>query len=146
MYKNIFVIIILVFLTSSCMATKGQQGAVGGAAGGALLGQLIGRDTKSTLIGATLGGLVGYIIGNEMDKYDREKLDKTYETTPSYEKTSWINPDTGKQYSVTPQPAYQDTANDRVCRKAEIEAVIDGKKEITEALACRENGRWVIQQ
>ena len=128
------------------MATKGQQGAVGGAAGGALLGQLIGRDTKSTLIGATLGGLVGYIIGNEMDKYDRDKLNKTYETTPSYEKTSWVNPDTGKEYSVTPQPAYQDTANDRVCRKAEIEAVIDGKKEITEALACRENGRWVIQQ
>lgn len=146
MYKNIFVILILVFLTSSCMATKGQQGAVGGAAGGALLGQLIGGDTKSTLIGATLGGLVGYIIGNEMDKYDREQLNKTYETTPSYEKTSWVNPDTGKEYSVTPQPAYQDTTNDRVCRKAEIEAIIDGKKEITEAIACRENGRWVIQQ
>jgi surface antigen len=146
MYKNTFVILILVFLTSSCMATKGQQGAVGGAAGGALLGQLIGRDTKSTLIGATLGGLVGYIIGNEMDKYDREQLNRTYESTPSNEKTSWVNPDTGNEYSVTPQPAYQDSQYDRVCRKAEIEAVIDGKKEITEAVACRENGRWVIQQ
>jgi surface antigen len=146
MHKNILVILILVFLSSACMSTKGQQGAVVGAAGGALMGQIIGHDTTSTIIGATLGGLVGYIIGNEMDKYDREQLNKTYETAPSYEKTSWVNPDTGKEYAVTPQPAYQDSASDRVCRKAEIEAVIDGKKEITEAIACRENGRWVIQQ
>jgi len=146
MYKNILIILALVVLCSSCLTTKGQQGAAGGAAGGAILGQLIGRDTESTLIGAALGGLVGYIIGNEMDKYDREQLSRTYESTPSNEKTSWVNPDTGNEYAVTPQPAYQDPTYDRVCRKAEIEAVIDGKKEITEAIACRENGRWVIQQ
>ena len=146
MYRNILIILMLAVLCSSCLTTKGQQGAVGGAAGGALLGQLIGRNTKSTLIGAAVGGMLGYIVGNEMDKYDREQLSKTYETTPSYQKTAWVNPDTGKEYSVTPQPAYQDPTYDRVCRKAEIEAVIDGKKEITEATACRENGRWVIQQ
>ena len=146
MYKNILVILILSVLCSSCLTTKGQQGAVGGAAGGAILGQLIGGDTEATLIGAALGGLAGYIVGNEMDKYDREQVNRTYESTSSYERNSWVNPDTGKEYTVTPQPAYQDPANDRVCRKAEIEAVIDGKKEITEAVACRENDRWVIQQ
>jgi surface antigen len=146
MYKNMFVIFILAILCSSCLTTKGQQGAAGGAVGGAILGQMIGGDTEATLIGAALGGLVGYIIGNEMDKYDREQLNRTYESTPSNEKTSWVNPDTGNEYGVTPQPAYQDPTYDRVCRKAEIEAVIDGKKEITEAVACRENGRWVIQQ
>ena len=146
MYKNILVILILAILCSSCLTTKGQKGAVGGAAGGAVLGQLIGRDTESTLIGAAIGGLVGYIIGNEMDKNDRAQLNRAYESTPSYEKTSWVNPDTGKEYAVTPQPAYQDSTYDRVCRKAEIEAIIDGKREITEAVACRENGRWVIQQ
>jgi surface antigen len=146
MYKNILVILILAVLCSSCLTTKGQQGAAGGAVGGAILGQMIGRDTEATLIGAALGGLVGYIIGNEMDKKDREQLNRTYESTPSYEKSSWVNPDTGNEYAVTPQPAYQDPTYDRVCRKAEIEAVIDGKKEITEAVACRENGRWVIQQ
>jgi len=140
------IVLILAFLCSSCLTTKGQKGAAGGAAGGAILGQLIGRDTESVLIGAAIGGLVGYIIGNEMDKYDREQLNETYESTPSYEKSSWVNPDTGKEYSVTPQPAYQEPTDNRVCRKAEIEAVIDGKKEITEAVACRENGRWVIQQ
>ena len=147
MYKNILIISIIAVMCSSCLANKGQQGAVGGAAGGAILGQLIGRDTEATLIGAAVGGMIGYIIGNEMDKYDRQQLNRTYETTPSYERSSWVNPDNGKQYTVTPQPAYQEPTYNRVCRKAEIEAIIDGKKEITEAIACRENdGRWVIQQ
>jgi surface antigen len=146
MYKNILVILILAVLCSSCLTTKTQKGAAGGAVGGAILGQIIGGDSEAMLIGAAIGGMVGYIIGNEMDKYDREQLNKTYESTPSYKKSSWVNPDTGNEYSVTPQPAYQDPANERVCRKAEIEAIIDGKKETTEAIACRENGHWVIQQ
>ena len=146
MYKKILIVLILAFLCSSCLTTKSQKGAAGGAVGGAILGQIIGHDSEAMLIGAALGGMVGYIIGNEMDKYDREQLNRTYESTPSNKKTSWVNPDTGNEYAVTPQPAYQDSATDRVCRKAEIEAVIDGKKEITEAVACRENGRWVIQQ
>jgi surface antigen len=128
------------------LTTKSQKGAAGGAVGGAILGQIIGHDSEAMLIGAAIGGMVGYIIGNEMDKYDREQLNKTYESTPSNKQSSWVNPDTGNEYSVTPQPAYQDPENDRVCRKAEIEAVIDGKKETTEAIACRENGHWVIQQ
>jgi outer membrane lipoprotein SlyB len=51
----------------------------GGAGLGAILGQAIGRDTKSTLIGAALGGTLGYIVGNEMDKYDREQLRNVFE-------------------------------------------------------------------
>jgi hypothetical protein len=38
MYKNIWVILILAVLCSSCLTTKGQQGAAGGAVGGAILG------------------------------------------------------------------------------------------------------------
>lgn len=135
---------LVVLLCTSC-ANKAQTGAAGGAVGGALLGQMIGKNTEATLLGAALGGLLGYVVGNEMDKQDRERLNNVYETSPSYNTSSWVNPDTGNKYAVTPQPAYE-TPDNRVCRKAQIEAVIDGKKEITEAIACRENGRWVIQQ
>jgi hypothetical protein len=45
-----------------------QTGAGVGVLGGALAGQLIGGNTKSTLIGAGIGGGAGYIIGNERDK------------------------------------------------------------------------------
>jgi surface antigen len=110
-----------------------------------MVGQAIGGNTEGTLIGAAVGGMLGYVIGNEMDKYDREQLNRAYENTPSNQTTTWVNPDTGHNYRVTPEPAYQDRSG-RNCREAEILATIDGKAEKTITTACRENGRWVIQK
>jgi surface antigen len=146
MIKNYLLLFLILspLLLNSC-ATKGQSGALGGAAGGAILGQAIGGSTEGTLIGAAVGGLLGYIVGNEMDKFDRDQMDRAYETTPSRQTTTWENPDNGHHYAVTPQPAYQDRSG-RNCREAEVLATIDGKAEKTVATACRENGRWVVQQ
>lgn len=146
MIRNILMACLIGWLTVSCAATSAQKGGVGGAAGGALIGQIIGKDTEATLLGAAIGGILGYMVGNEMDKQDRIRLNRTYETTPSYETSRWVNPDTGNTYAVTPRPAYEDPQYARVCRKAEIEAIIDGKREVTEAVACRVDGRWVLQQ
>lgn len=145
-YSVIFLVAISLFLASCAEMNKAQTGAAGGAAGGALLGQIIGHNTEATLLGAALGGLVGYIVGNEMDKYDREQLNHVYDRGVSGTPSAWINPDTGNQYQVTPQPAYTGSGN-QICRKAEIQAVIDGKQETTYATACQdEYGHWVIQQ
>jgi surface antigen len=143
-YFSLIPLLFLLFL-SSC-ATKGQTGAVGGAAAGALVGQAIGHNTSATLIGAAVGGMLGYIVGNEMDKYDREQLNHTYERGVSGQRTSWVNPDSGNQYTVTPQPAYQNPSTHSVCRKAEIEAMIDGKPQRTYSTACRDQyGAWQLQ-
>ncbi|MCG6892523.1 MAG: glycine zipper 2TM domain-containing protein [Desulfobacteraceae bacterium] len=146
--KKLFGLVLIGMFLLSCANTgmnKGQTGAIGGAAAGALIGQAVGRDTTATLIGAAAGGLLGYIVGNEMDKADRQRLSHTYESTPSGQTSSWVNPDTGNRYTVTPQPAY--TQNQRVCREAEIIAVIDGKQEKTYTTACRDaNGDWVLQK
>ncbi|WP_310599107.1 glycine zipper domain-containing protein [Desulfobulbus sp.] len=142
-----FSLIALLFLLvlPSC-ATKGQSGAVGGAAAGALIGQAIGHNTGATLIGAAVGSMLGYIVGNEMDKYDREQLNHTYERGMSNQRSAWVNPDTGNQYSVTPQPAYQAPGTNQVCRRAEIEAVIDGRPQRTYSTACRDQyGSWQLQ-
>lgn len=142
----LFSLIITSLSLTSCMAQKGKTGALGGAAGGALIGQAIGHNTQSTLIGAAVGTMLGYMIGNEMDKFDQEQLNQAYESTPSRQTSSWVNPDTGNHYNVTPLPAYQDQTG-RDCREAEILATIDGKAEKTTTLACRDNmGRWVIQK
>lgn len=137
----------IALLTASCAnMNKAQTGAVGGAAGGALIGQAIGHNTEATLIGAAVGTMLGYIVGNEMDKYDKQQLNHVYERGVSNQRSSWINPDNGNQYGVTPQPAYQ-TASNQVCRKAEIQAVIDGKQQTTYSTACRdENGQWQLQR
>ncbi|MCL1979837.1 MAG: glycine zipper domain-containing protein [Proteobacteria bacterium] len=143
-YASLFALLFLLILPSC--ATRGQTGAAGGAAAGALIGQAIGHNTGATLIGAAVGGMLGYIVGNEMDKYDREQLNHTYERGMSNQRSAWVNPDTGSQYSVTPQPAYQDPGTQRVCRRAEIEAIIDGRHQRTFSTACRDqHGSWQLQ-
>ena len=150
-YVSIFSLVALLTLTSCAgmevqRGKKGQVGGVGGAAAGAIIGQAIGHNTEATLLGAAIGGLLGYIVGNEMDKYDLQELNHVYERGVSNRPSSWVNPDTGNQYSVTPQPAYTDPASHRVCRKAKIDAVIDGQRKNTYSTACRDAyGHWQLQ-
>ena len=144
-YVSVLALLFLMLL-ASC-ANRAQTGAAGGAAAGALIGQAIGHNTGGTLIGAAVGTMLGYIVGSEMDKYDRQQLDHLYERGVSNQRSTWVNPDTGNQYTVTPQPAYQEPSSRRVCRRAEIEAVIDGRPERTYSTACRnEYGQWELQQ
>ena len=144
-YVSVLALLFLMLL-ASC-ANRAQTGAAGGAAAGALIGQAIGHNTGGTLIGAAVGTMLGYIVGSEMDKYDRQQLDHMYERGVSNQRSTWVNPDTGNQYTVTPQPAYQEPSSRRVCRRAEIEAVIDGRPERTYRTACRnEYGQWELQQ
>lgn len=139
------VVLLFLFTLSSC-ATKGQTGALGGAAAGALAGQAIGHNTGATLIGAAVGAGLGYIVGNEMDKHDRDRLSHVYESGPSNRRSAWVNPDSGNRYEVTPQPAYQDPRTSRVCRRAEINAVIDGRPQKTYSTACRNAyGEWELE-
>ena len=151
MKNKVLVLLPVMLLTlSSCadnQMSKGTKGAGVGAAGGAILGQAIGRNTEATLIGAAVGTMLGYIVGNEMDKFDRQELNGTYETAPSGQAASWRNPDSGNEYQVTPQPAYYPPSQpDRPCRKAEILATIDGKTERTYSTACRNaQGEWQLQ-
>ena len=149
--KHILLAAALLFLASCANmpvqeGRKGQVGAATGAAAGAVIGQAIGNDTESTLIGTAVGGLLGYIVGNEMDKSDQRQLNNTYERGVSGQPSAWVNPDSGNQYTVTPQPAYYPPQSNSVCREAEIVAVIDGTTQKTYSTACRDqNGRWVLQ-
>ena len=142
------VAIIFILATSGCATTtsRGTSGAAIGAASGALAGQAIGHSTTGTLIGAAVGGLLGYIVGNEMDKNDQAQLNQIYESSPSHQRTQWVNPDNKRSYAVTPRPAYTQPSG-QVCREAEILATVNGRPEKVLSTACRDNhGRWVIQK
>ncbi|MCP3887942.1 MAG: glycine zipper 2TM domain-containing protein [Desulfobulbaceae bacterium] len=139
--------LLLIGLTSCAdlQLSRGTQGAGIGAASGAIIGQAIGGDREATLIGVAVGTMLGYIVGNEMDKADRQQLNQTYETAPSGRASSWRNPDNGNSYQVTPQPAYYPQPQ-TPCRKAEILATIDGKTERTYTTACRNSvGEWELR-
>ncbi|MBF0626223.1 MAG: glycine zipper 2TM domain-containing protein [Magnetococcales bacterium] len=127
---------------------RAQTGTGIGAMGGALAGSLLGGEKNKeqwALLGAAAGGLVGYVIGNEMDKADAAKMTGALERTRSYQTTRWVNPDSGNEYAVTPRPAFQ--RDGRNCREAEVQSVIDGKRETVVTTACRlSDGRWEIQR
>ena len=142
----VFVVVTMMVSLVSCTGqyNRGQSGAVMGGAGGAVVGQAIGRSTEATLIGLAVGTMLGYIVGNEMDKQDRQQLNQVYERGVSGQQSSWQNPDSGNAYTVTPQPAVQSSSGP--CRKAEIQAVIDGRTETTYSTACRDSsGQWILQ-
>jgi surface antigen len=146
---SLFMVGLMMLVMSSCAdigMNKGPQGAIGGAAGGAILGQAIGRNTEATLIGAALGTVLGYIVGNEMDKTDKQQLNNAYERGPSGQPVAWVNPDSGNNYQVIPQPAYTNPTNNQLCREAEILATIDGQAQTTKTTACRNaQGQWVLR-
>ena len=140
-YVCVVVALFLVLSLSSC-ATKMQSGALGGGAVGAVIGQAVGHSAGATIFGAALGSMLGAIIGNEMDKNDRQRLTSSYE---SGRRSTWVNTTNGNQYTVTPEPTYQNSSN-QVCRQAEIDAVIDGKPQRTYSTACRDSqGYWRLQ-
>lgn len=148
--KTLFTIMVAAIFTVSlagCQMSKQNVGAgVGGVAGG-VLGSNVGGGTGRTaaIIGGTiLGAMVGGHIGSEMDELDRRRTYDTFENTPTGRTNSWNNPDTGAQYSVTPTRTYE--TNDRPCREYEMDAYIDGQREVVKGTACRNaNGEWVNQ-
>lgn len=144
MKKIVLLAVIVMCLIFSSCANKAQTGAATGAAGGALIGQAIGGNTQATVAMALLGTLVGYLVGNEMDRSDQRRLAHTFETTPAGQTSGWTNPDSNNQYKVTPGAKY--SQDGKVCRPAEIEAIIDGKPEKTKTQACKNsNGDWILQ-
>jgi surface antigen len=135
-------------LIFSACGNKAQQGSVVGGLTGALVGSHLGPEDdhhrlENALIGAGIGALLGYAVGNELDKYDQAQIGSTLEYTPSYQTKGWVNPDTQNRFQATPYPAY--TSQGRVCRDVLLDAWIDGKKEQVQARACRlDSGRWEL--
>jgi len=143
--KKMYMTAMILFLCVGCAPNKATIGGGAGAAGGALIGQAIGHNTSSTLIGAAVGGALGYIIGNEMDKFDRQQMTRAFETGPSNKPVAWHNPDTGRSYTVTPEQSYRSQGRD--CRRATVQATIDGRRENTTTTACRNAyGEWELQK
>lgn len=121
-------------------------GAVGGVAGG-VLGSNVGGGTGRTaaiIAGSLLGAALGSHIGAEMDELDRRRANEALETYPTGRTSSWNNPDTGAQYSVTPTRTYE--TDSRPCREYEMDVYIDGQRDVVKGNACRNaQGEWVNQ-
>ncbi len=121
-------------------------GAVGGIAGG-VLGSNVGDGrgrTAAIIAGSLLGAALGSHIGAEMDELDRRRANDALETYPTGRTSSWNNPDSGAQYSVTPTRTYQQSS--QPCREYEMDVYMDGQRDVVTGIACRNaRGQWVNQ-
>jgi surface antigen len=137
------VVLVAGWQTGCSGLNKAQSGAVVGGLGGAAVGGQLGPEedrAKNALIGAGIGLALGYIIGNEWQKYDEQRLNRTLEYNRTNETTSWVNPDTGKKYRATPVKTYTDDG--RIYRDVVIRQE-DGSVHETKAYR-NDKGQWVL--
>ncbi len=141
--------VLLALAVAGCAGmNRAEQGALIGGLGGAAVGGQLGPDDergKNALIGAGIGVVLGYLIGNEWDKRDQRQLNNTLEYNRTGETRDWVNPDTGASYAATPTRTYE--REDRVYRDVEIDGHVDGKRETVHATAYRRpDGTWQLVQ
>ncbi len=133
---------------AACSITKEQGGALAGAAVGGVVGNQVGGghgQDIATAIGVFAGALAGASIGRSLDKLDEVNTNKALETTKTSETSSWVNPDSGNRYSVTPVHTYQSTEG-RYCREYQSTVQVGGEQVQSYGTACRQaDGSWEIQ-
>jgi surface antigen len=134
----------LVLAACETPPTQAQKGTAAGAVIGGVVGSTIGGGTGRTtaiIIGTIAGGMIGRHIGAKMDEADRMKAAQALENSATGQPSTWKNPDTGAQYTMTPTYTYE--AQGTPCRDFKVDATIDGKPEKVEGTACRQpDGNW----
>jgi surface antigen len=136
----------LALAVTACETPPSKQdvGAVSGAVIGGVVGSTIGGGTGRTVAivaGTVAGALLGSHIGKKMDEADRIKAAQALESAPTGQQTTWRNPDTNSQYTVTPTRTYE--AGGAPCREFTVNANVDGKPETVKGTACRQSdGSW----
>jgi surface antigen len=127
--------------------TNEQAGTVvGGVLGGALGSQVGGGTGRTVAIvaGTLIGAMIGSQVGRHMDDTDRMRAAQALEYNQTNQPSSWRNPDSGYEYTVTPTRSYESA--DGPCREYTTEAIIDGRPETVYGTACREpDGSWRVQ-
>ena len=124
--------------------TQEQSGMVVGGILGGVIGHQVGRGsgrTVATILGTIVGASIGGNIGRSMDETDKLKTAHALESVRTSVPSTWVNPDTRNQYTVTPTRTYEATTGP--CREYTVKAVIGGKPETVYGTACRQaDGSW----
>lgn len=124
-----------------------QAGMVIGGALGGVLGNQVGRGsgrTAAIIVGTLAGAAIGGAVGRSMDDTDRLKTAHSLENVRTGVSSSWRNPDTGNQYTVTPTRTYESSGGP--CREYSVDAMISGRTEKVYGTACRQaDGSWRTQ-
>lgn len=127
--------------------TKQQAGTVVGGVLGGVLGSQVGGGSgqiAATIAGALVGGLIGGSVGASLDRADELKAQQVLERNRTNQASTWRNPDTGNDVTVTPTRSFNRPTG-QTCREYTTNVVIQGKRETAHGTACRQSdGSWQI--
>ena len=123
----------------------------------ASLSRLLPRRLLAIIVGAVAGAMIGRRIGENMDDGDRWKTALALNDSRIGESTSWVNPDTGYRYNVTPTRTYQGKSQGRSqgvsqensgpCREFKLDATVGGKKnqDVYGTACLQADGSWQVE-
>ena len=87
---------------------------------------------------------LGRRIGDNFGQRDRQQFGSALETNQTGSTSSWTNPDTNDNYSVTPTNTYNN--GNQPCREFTMNANVNGKPDKVTGTACRQSdGTWKVQ-
>jgi surface antigen len=151
--KNAGLILIVAFLSafvvSGCETiSHGQQGEILGGVIGGVVGSQVGDGrgkTAAIIVGSIGGAMIGRRMGESMDDTDRMQAAAALNDTRTGEAASWINPDSGYRYSVTPTRTYEERSGP--CREFSLNATIGNQPNPdVYGIACLQaDGSWLVQ-
>ncbi len=116
-------------------------GALLGGAAGIQIGKGNGR-TVAIIGGAIVGAVIGGEVGRSMQTSDQNQATQVLENVPTGQTVTWHNPDTGRDFEMTPTKTYK-TSSNLPCREYSTWVFVDGFEEEVTGRACRtSDGRW----
>lgn len=141
--------LLLANLITGCETTShGQQGEVLGGVIGGVVGAQVGDGrgrTAAIIIGTIAGSMIGRHIGESMDDTDRMKTAMALNDSRTGEGTTWVNPDNGYRYTVTPTRTYEQTTGP--CREFQLDATVGGqpRQDVYGTACLQADGSWLVQ-
>lgn len=137
-----------VVLASCETMSQADQGEIIGGVVGGVVGAQIGEGhgrTAAIIIGTLAGAMIGRHIGETMDETDRMKTARALNDSRTGTSTTWVNPDTGYEYTVTPTRTYEKPSGP--CREFRLDASVGNSpdEEVYGTACLQADGSWLIQ-
>jgi surface antigen len=145
----VLVATMILTLSAGCETmTHAEQGEVIGGVVGGVVGAQVGEGSGQTvaiIVGTLAGAMIGRHIGETMDDVDRMQTARTLNDARTGQPTTWVNPDTGYEYTVTPTRTFEQSGGP--CREFTLNATVGGEpdQEVYGTACLQADGSWLVQ-
>jgi surface antigen len=144
-----FLMALLITLTAGCETmSQAEQGELIGGVIGGVVGAQVGDghgQIVAIIVGTMAGAMIGRHVGETMDDVDRMQTAQSLNDSRTGQSTTWVNPDTGYEYTVTPTRTFEESGGP--CREFRLDATIGDQtdQEVYGTACLQADGSWLVQ-